>query len=299
MRARQFHPIQEPHGITIGNRNMGLHWGMPALQDLISDSAKAQLTTVTVDPNVPTKSHDTVSFINGLNGELMTAMEVTYFYRLRRSKLRTLLIQDLDIRWNKKLANIVYEHDGKTVTAIFEDGEHISGNLIIGADGARSTVRNILLGPKLAAPTRLPYSATFVQSKYTREQALFLRSFHPLYIASPHPKGCFAFFGLQDAPEIDKPEDWTFFFYVSWNSSLEQQDDERPRFGNKERLAQVKEKAQGYCEPWKSAFEVSVHSPCFADVRGSLSYAFIQATNNLVEFKYLELRFQHTMESPY
>jgi 2-polyprenyl-6-methoxyphenol hydroxylase-like FAD-dependent oxidoreductase len=47
----------------------------------------------------------------------------------------------------------------------------------------------------------------------------------------------------------------TFFFYISWHSSLEQQDEERKTFGNKERLAQVKEKSKRYCEPWKSAFE--------------------------------------------
>jgi hypothetical protein len=66
---------------------------------------------------------------------------------------------------------------------------------------------------------RLPFSATFVQASYGREQALFLRSFHTLCIAGDYPDGYFAFFGLQDAPEVEKPEGWTFFFYISWNSS--------------------------------------------------------------------------------
>jgi 2-polyprenyl-6-methoxyphenol hydroxylase-like FAD-dependent oxidoreductase len=161
----------------------------------------------------------------------------------------------LDIKYNKRLKDILFELDGESVTAVFEDGAHVSGRLLVGTDGSRSTVRNILLGPEKALLTRLPFSATFVQASYTREQALFLRSFHPLYIAADHPDGYFAFFGLQDAPEVDKPEGWTFFFYISWNSSLEQQDEERKSFGNKERLAQVKEKAKSFCEPWKSAFE--------------------------------------------
>jgi hypothetical protein len=76
-----------------------------------------------------------------------------------------------------------------------------------------------------------------------------------LYIAAPHPDGFFAFFGLQDAPEVDKPEDWTFFFYISWNSPIEQQEREAKMMGNKERLAQVKKLATGYTEPWKSAFQ--------------------------------------------
>ncbi len=234
--------------------NMGLHWGLPVLQSLIPPASVDLLQSVQVDPNTPTKPIDTLQFLNGADGTLLTGAEIPNFHRLRRSKLRALLAQGLDIRYNKRLNNIVFEHDGATATAVFEDGEHCSGRLIIGADGARSSVRGILLGPEISASTRLPYSATFVQAKFTREQALFLRSFHPLYIAAPHPSGYFAFFGLQDAPEADKPEGWTFFFYISWNSTLEQQDKERATFGNKERLAQVKEKSLGYCEPWKSAF---------------------------------------------
>jgi 2-polyprenyl-6-methoxyphenol hydroxylase-like FAD-dependent oxidoreductase len=235
--------------------NMGLHWGIPILKSLIPDSAAAQLQSVQVDPNTPTKPIDKLEFLNGRTGEALNALEMQGFHRLRRSKLRALLCKGLDIRWNKRLKNIVFEHDGKSVTAVFEDGQHVTGRLVIGADGARPSVRKILLGPKKALPTRLPYSATFMQAKFTREQALFLRSFHPLYIVAPHPNGTFAFFGLQDAPEVDKPEGWTFTFYISWSSSFEQQAEEGKTYGNKERLAQVKEKSKVYCEPWKSAFE--------------------------------------------
>ena len=194
---------------------MGLHWGLPILKSLIPESAAQALQSTQVDPNNPTKPLDTLAFLNGRTGEVISAPQVPNFHRLRRSKLRALLCKGLDIRWNKRLKDIVFEHDEKIGTAVFEDGEHIIGRLVVGADGSRSTVRELILGPDLAAPLRLPYSSTFVQAKYTREQALFLRSFHPLYIAGIHPDGLFAFFGLQDAPEVDKPEDWTFFFYIS------------------------------------------------------------------------------------
>ena len=227
---------------------------MPVLKSLIPETYSTKLQSVSVDPNNPTKPVDTLSFLNGQTGDVMSAPEIPYFHRLRRSKLRALLAKDLDIRWNKRLKNIIYEHDGKSVTAVFEDGQHITGRLIIGADGSRSAVRRLLVGPEIAASTRLPYAATFVQARYTREQALFLRSFHPLFLAAPHPDGLFAFFGLQDAPEVDKPENWTFFFYVSWNSSIEQQDEEAKTYGNRERLEQVRELGKRYTDPWKSAF---------------------------------------------
>ena len=208
------------------------------------DSSVPQLQSAQVDPNTPTKAFDNLSFLNGSTSEVMSSPEIPNFHRLRRSKLRALLSEDLDVRWNKKLADIVYELDGKSITGIFEDGERMTGSLIVGADGARSVVRRKLLPRDASTNTRLPYSATFVQAKFTREQALFLRSFHPLYIAAPHPDGYFAFFGLQHAPSPVEPENWTFFFYISWNSTLEQQDEERNTFGNKERLVQVKKKSK-------------------------------------------------------
>jgi 2-polyprenyl-6-methoxyphenol hydroxylase-like FAD-dependent oxidoreductase len=234
---------------------MGLHWAVPVLKSLIPDTLSSLLQSVHVDPNTPIKPIDTLFFLNGLTGEVMVASQIPYFYRLRRSKLRALLAKDLDVRYSCRLVDIIYEHDGKSVTAVFEDGKRITGRLIIGADGARSSVRKLLLGPEIGASDRIPYAATFVQAKYKREQALFLRSFHPLFLGSPHPDGLFAFFGLQDAPEVDKPEDWTFFFYISWNSSIAQQDKESKSFGNKERLNQVRELSKRYTQPWKSAFE--------------------------------------------
>ncbi|ESZ97152.1 hypothetical protein SBOR_2465 [Sclerotinia borealis F-4128] len=235
--------------------NMGIHWGMKNLKSLMPESALPKLQSCQVDPHTPTKPLDTLSFLNGKTGEVMFAPEVPYFHRLRRSKLRALLTQELDIRWNKRLKNIIYEHDEKSVTCVFEDGQHITGRLVIGADGSRSMVRRLLLGPEHSLNTRLPYAATFVQARYTREQALFLRSFHPLFLAAPHPDNIFAFFGLQDAPDPEKPESWTFFFYISWNSSIDMQDAEAKVFDDAARLRQVREMGKRYAEPWKSAFE--------------------------------------------
>jgi 2-polyprenyl-6-methoxyphenol hydroxylase-like FAD-dependent oxidoreductase len=125
--------------------------------------------------------------------------------------------------------------------------------MLVGADGARSTTRQLLLGPELGAIDKLPYAATFVQRKFSREQALHLRSFHPLFLASAHPSNNFAFFGMQDAPGPDDPSSWTFFFYISWKSSLEQQEQTRD-WTDAQRLAQQKEFAKNFCDPWKSAY---------------------------------------------
>jgi 2-polyprenyl-6-methoxyphenol hydroxylase-like FAD-dependent oxidoreductase len=206
-----------------------------------------------VDPNIPTAPSDHLTFYNAKTGEAMAQTPINYFYRLRRSALRGFLVADLDIRYEKSLTQITYSEDGKSATATFADGSSLQSRLIVGADGSKSTVRELLLGSN-AFQSRLPVSATFIQAKYTREQALFLRSFHPLYLAGIHPDNKFCFFGMQYAPEEDKPESWTFFFYISFNYSAEEQD-QTVSWGNERRLAQVKEFAKSFAEPWKSAHE--------------------------------------------
>ncbi|KAF2133040.1 FAD/NAD(P)-binding domain-containing protein [Dothidotthia symphoricarpi CBS 119687] len=234
--------------------NMGLHWGGPALQSLMLPESWARLQEVQVDPHVPTKALDTLNWLQGDTGESLAAFTFGPFYRLRRSKLRALLSQGLDIQYDKRLASITYAHDGQSVTAHFDDGTSATGRLLAGADGARSATRSLLLGPDLGAIHRIPFAATFVQRSFTADQALFLRSFHPLYLASAHPDNKFAFFGLHDVADAHDPSSWVFFFYISWPSSLDEQD-RTQHWTDAERLAQQKEYAKSFCDPWKSAYE--------------------------------------------
>lgn len=213
-----------------------------------------RVQNVQVDPHVPTKEEDTLKWLKGDSGELMAAFTFGPFYRLRRSKLRDLLSDGLDIQYEKRLVNITYLDDAQSVTAHFADGSSVKGRILVGADGARSSTRNILLGTKLGSIDRLPYAATFVQRKFTTEQALYLRTFHPLFLASAHPSNNFAFFGMQDAADPHDPSSWTFFFYISWQSSLKEQEATK-NWTDAQRLVQQKAFAKDFCDPWKSAYE--------------------------------------------
>lgn len=233
---------------------MGLHWGVPALKTLLAPHVWDRLQSVHVEPSVPVKPMDYLAFLHGSTGELLTSMPVPNFYRLRRSKLRALMAEDMDVRFDKSLSDVSYSDDGQFVTAKFADGTSATGRFLVGADGARSVVRNLLLGPDIGQVKRLPYAATFVQTRFTAEQAVYLRSFHPLYLGCSHPGNYFAFFGMQAADVPDKPETWTFFFYISWVSSLEEQDATRD-WTDPQRLQQVKNLSRDFVDPWKSAFE--------------------------------------------
>lgn len=234
---------------------MGLHWGAPVLKSLMPEGQfDERVQSLQVDPHVPTKELDDLIWLKGDTGERLATITFGPFYRLRRSKLRDLLSQELDIQYGKHLQNITYSDDGGSVTAHFADGTSTTGSLLVGADGARSTTRSLLLGHELGSINHIPYCATFIQQRFTTEQALYLRSFHPLYLASAHPNNMFAFFGMHDAPDPADPSSWTFFFYVSWRSSLEEQEATK-HWTDAQRVKQQKELASQFCDPWKSALE--------------------------------------------
>ncbi|KZM27237.1 uncharacterized protein EKO05_0002290 [Ascochyta rabiei] len=235
--------------------NMGLHWAAPVLRSLIPDGQfDEKVQSLQVDPHVPTKELDDLIWLKGDSGERLATITFGPFYRLRRSKLRDLLSQNLDIQYGKHLQSIAYSSSGQSVTACFADGTSAEGSLLVGADGARSTTRSLLLGPELGAIHPIPYCATFIQHKFTAEQAVYLRSFHPLFLASAHPNNTFAFFGMHDAPDPTDPSSWTFFFYISWPSSLEEQEATK-HWTDAQRVKQQRELANAFCDPWKSALQ--------------------------------------------
>ena len=65
------------------------------------------------------------------------------FIRADRAKLREWLMTDINLHWGKRFTH--YEEDGSGVTAFFDDGTSYSGDMLVGADGINSHVRDQLL----------------------------------------------------------------------------------------------------------------------------------------------------------
>ncbi|KAI4176179.1 MAG: hypothetical protein LQ343_001223 [Gyalolechia ehrenbergii] len=234
--------------------NMGLHWAAPALQSLVPQSLFSRIQTTQVDPHTPTKDVEKLRFINGQTGEIIGLAEIEKFYRLRRSKIRALLLEGVNVEWGKPITGISYSEDGETVTASFADGSQETGSILVGADGPHSGTRSILVGAETAKCTPIDFAATMCFNKLPRDKALFLRSepHHPLFQCAPNPSGTFAWLGLHDAPDSSDPESWVFFHYISFPEPREQISKNK---SPADHIAHQKQLAKQYADPFKTAFE--------------------------------------------
>ncbi|KAE8441210.1 hypothetical protein EG329_005610 [Mollisiaceae sp. DMI_Dod_QoI] len=222
--------------------SMGIHWSLPQLEALLPPDLRVRLKEAQNDSFLDAPDQDDMKIYNGLDGTILKALPIPRTIRVSRRKMRAFCSQDIDYGYD--LASIRYEESG--VTAIFTNGEHIAGSIIIGTDGPKSKVREVLLGPEAdVTPLEIVHSNVAV-TYGDAEKAKFVRSAHPVFSFAVRP-GVLSFLSIQDVPDPEDPANWKFQVVTSW---LGKQDESLDAAG---RLAQVKEKASNMCEPFRSA----------------------------------------------
>ncbi|XXG99820.1 hypothetical protein Hte_006161 [Hypoxylon texense] len=238
---------------------MACHWASPMLASLLGEEKWSRIGETLVDPNLPIKDVEVCPLYNGKTGEQLNEMVLPNLHRILRGRLRTFIAEDaIDVQLGKTLESISYAEDGQSVTARFADGTSETGRLLVGADGSQSRVRAHLVGPENTKLKKLPLAATFVTASFPRERALQLRgSVHPIISAICHPDNMMGLFAILDAADGERPENWTFAFYISWVTSLEEQAAEAAAgVGVRERLRQAKEKSRAFADPLRTCYEL-------------------------------------------
>lgn len=79
-------------------------------------------------------------------------------------------------------------YSGSTVTAKLEDGTETTGNILVGCDGAKSKLRELVVGPEAAQLTVMPINMFNFTQTYTAEQALRIQTIHPMFKISYYPE---------------------------------------------------------------------------------------------------------------
>jgi 2-polyprenyl-6-methoxyphenol hydroxylase-like FAD-dependent oxidoreductase len=141
-----------------------------------------------------TGSDHTIELHNSENGDVLKIIPTPNLKRVSRKKLRALCGEDIEVLWGKTLDNITYDLDGDGLAAHFADGTTYQGDLLVGADGPKSKVREVLLGAEKGAvtPVDIVYNMSIV--KYSdAEKAMHVISGHPQNSFGYNPNGTFSF----------------------------------------------------------------------------------------------------------
>ncbi|RYP34477.1 hypothetical protein DL767_004253 [Monosporascus sp. MG133] len=153
---------------------MILHWALPLAKKLLPEHLAAQLKERTpVDPPLAFDAYPN---------------------------------NDVEIKYGHTLKALRVGEDREKATVKLSNGHEAMGTMLIGCDGAKSLVRHYLLGSAKAAIRPLEDLFWNVIANYPgAEQARHIRSAHPIFAMVARP-GIFAFLGIYDAPDSEKPE---------------------------------------------------------------------------------------------
>ncbi|CAL8584300.1 hypothetical protein XPA_009904 [Xanthoria parietina] len=196
--------------------NFGIYHAMPQFNECVGEDISSRIPTVLVDPIRGFSDQDVFPIINGQTGEILMKLPTPNVVRLNRSKFRALIAEGLDIQYGKRLRDIQCPSGTDTVIVHFEDNTTVTGNLLIGADGANSRVREFLLGREKAALQPLAVFGCGAVESLSADISRKIRDINDLYFVAYHPEGPCAFMALHDVPDPDKPETWQWMYSLTW-----------------------------------------------------------------------------------
>jgi 2-polyprenyl-6-methoxyphenol hydroxylase-like FAD-dependent oxidoreductase len=161
------------------------------LKKLLPSDLYARLSEAYVNPHLlDTEPFEKISLFNGQSGGVMKEMNSPGLLRIDRHRMRTLCKTGISVQYEKELCNITYGADGASVTAHFHDGTTVTGNILVGTDGARSVVREQLLGKERAMTSPSSTVLTLMKVNFHNTQkALQAQIGNPIFKLIFHPTG--------------------------------------------------------------------------------------------------------------
>lgn len=259
---------------SLASRSQGwaitLHWALQYLPALLPPETLNAIEDGQVDPEVARNDTGNFLFLDLSTGDVKWRIPPNKRWRVNREKLRRALSLGIEehVEWGVRVedvhitnklgaegegegeARLIYSRRNPDTTAPEErSGTERSppGKLIIGTEGARSTIRRFLC-PMTYKNTRLPVRFTGVIASFTAEEIAPLRAMDPLLFQGCHPEtGVFLWFSMLDTPTEDEVSSGSGRYKVqlgiSWH--VKSPNDEVPS-SNADRLANMKRRAEGF-----------------------------------------------------
>lgn len=171
---------------------MTLHWGSTHVNKCLPPELSARFSEAYADPSLSLDATSGLPVHNGKTGELILEMAGEKPMRVSRKKMRNLFMEGIDVQYGKYAVSCRVIEDNKDedngrVRVKFADGTDALGDVVVGCDGAKSVVRENIVGVEAAQVTVVPLSMFNFTQKFPAEFSKDLRSRNPLFITSIHP----------------------------------------------------------------------------------------------------------------
>lgn len=232
-----------------------LHWSLPALEHSIPSTVYNRLDEIQVDPEQGRSDTGHFLYLNLKTAEPKWKISATFRRRrINREKFRKLLLDGINVQWNKTI--VAMDTEGFGVTAIFQDGSRVSGRLLVGADGSTSMTRRLLC-PQTGLLYQLPIRFIGGVFRLSPSEIAPLRAFDPLLFLGTHSDtNTFMWYSILDTPEVNgssgENEYYSIQLSLSWH--VETAEDEVPSL-NSERLKRMKLLASVFEERFRTVIE--------------------------------------------
>ncbi|KAF2825514.1 FAD/NAD(P)-binding domain-containing protein [Ophiobolus disseminans] len=228
---------------------MTLHWGSSHLASCLPPHLLARLNEAYADPTQSADATTGLPVFNGETGEQIMEMGAQGPCRVSRRKMRNLFSEGINVRYGMEMVGAEVRGDGR-VEVVFGDGTRVLGDVLVGCDGAKSKVRESVVGVEDAGLTDVPISMFNFPYKFEAGLAVRVRGLNPLFSMSIHPEsGTMFWLSIQDILG-DDPATWTFQILLTFpDATLPPSTDLSTQAA---RHALFQSRAATYAEPWRS-----------------------------------------------
>jgi hypothetical protein len=129
---------------------------------------------------------------NGKTGDLILEMGAEKPMRVSRKKMRNLFCEGIDVQYGKQVVRAYVIEDSSSpdhgrVKVEFKDGDHAVGDVVVGTDGAKSLLRESIVGFEDAQLTTVPVNLINFPYKFDAELSLRIRAYNKIFLNTIHP----------------------------------------------------------------------------------------------------------------